>query len=52
MHKFKTGAATEECNIPLERPLIILVNKLPLDSVECPVLSLDGAKHNTLHFLN
>ena len=47
---FQTGAATEECNTPLEKPLLGLSNELLLDSVECSVLPLGGAKHSTLLF--
>ena len=46
----KTGAATEECNKLLERPLLGLGNEFPLDSVKCFVLPLGGAKYSTLHF--
>ena len=52
LRNFKTGATLEECNTPLERPLLGLYNELPLDSVERSVLPLGGAKHSTLRFKN
>ena len=46
----KTGTATEEYNTPLKRPMLGLCNEPSLDSVECSVLLLGGAKHSTLLF--
>ena len=48
MRNFKTEIATEEYNTPLKRTLLGLCKELSLDSVECSVLPLDGAKHSTL----
>ena len=50
MCNFKKGTATEDCSLPLERPLLELCNELSPDSVECSVLPLGGAKHNKLLF--
>ena len=50
MRNFKTGAATDQRNTPLERSLLGLCNELSLDSVKCSVLPLGGAKHSTFHF--
>ena len=49
MRNFKTETATEECNTPLERPLLRLYNELLFDFIECSILPLDGAKHSTLY---
>ena len=45
-------AQLQNVNTLLERPFLELCNKLLLDSEECSVLSLGGAKHSTLLFLN
>ena len=49
MRNFKTEAATDESNTPLERTLLGLSKELSFDSVECSVLPLSGAKHGTLN---
>ena len=47
MRNFKTRAATEKYNAQLGKPLLELSNELPLDSTECSVLPVGGAKQST-----